>query len=539
MAIASGAIRSCLTGKSKDKSLLVPLGKWTNERRQHLEWYLRPNKQSLIHVPHTFPARQNITKKPHHNSKAGLKEFHGRSRDYKQEITTTGTYNLLLADVAQRKSRTLLLESSIPKFIKPAPKHPDPPTIVGEYIHRLPAFFHALFPPLDKFDERFTEHASVAAPHGTLHANSTSTVDTHINSLHLDWTLSYDDTTASHTCLAAFRTLFPSGPKELKMKRGTQLNLLAITILIQALDSIGIHINLVHFDKATQAVLDWTMYGAPRQGLNSLAKPNSNIGRELQGWLARTTCKFNTDTAMECNDLNPDTEHEMSQPILTHDTNTHTNLPHPPEAIYWMIIDGRKYNYLPEEILKERATLPKFKTFLAKHCDIPEDMFANVAWPLSAKALDTSCVSRMLPIVKFISNEWSTGDKMKAYFNDSSDCPFCGSIETTKHVYACNHPEAVKCRNAAVAAITKRIKKIDPENGPTWCNLTITAIRELGVEANTPDNQDYTPPSDTLQRAQSELGWMNMLEGRIHKDIWATLQEGKGQSSGAHTINAL
>jgi hypothetical protein len=74
---------------------------------------------------------------------------------------------------------------------------------------------------------------------------------------------------------------------------------------------------------------------------------------------------------MECNDHNPYTEHDMSQPISTHDTNTHTNLPHPPSAIYWVIIDRWKYNYLPEEILKERATLPKFKVLLAKHCDIP------------------------------------------------------------------------------------------------------------------------------------------------------------------------
>jgi hypothetical protein len=87
--------------------------------------------------------------------------------------------------------------------------------------------------------------------------------------------------------------------------------------------------------------------------------------------------------------------------------------------------------------------------------------------------------------------------------------------------------------------MAKRIKKMDPENGPTWCNLTLTAIRELGGEANTPDNHDYTPPSDMLHRAQTELGWMNMLQGRIHKDIWATLQEGKGQSSGAFTINTL
>jgi hypothetical protein len=221
---------------------------------------------------------------------------------------TTGTHTLLLADVAQRKSGTLLLESSIPQFIKPTPTHPDPPTTVGEYIRRLPSFFHALFPPLDKFDEQFTEHASIATSHSTLQAKSTSTVDTHTNSLCLDWTLSYDITTASHTCLREFHTLFPSGPQELKVKRGTQLNLLAITILIQALGSIGIHIDLVHLDKETQTVLDWTMYGAPRQGFNSLAKPNSDIGRELQGWLARTTCQFNnTDTAIEYNDLNHDT----------------------------------------------------------------------------------------------------------------------------------------------------------------------------------------------------------------------------------------
>jgi hypothetical protein len=278
------------------------------------------------------------------------------------------------------------------------------------------------------------------------------------------------------------------------VKRGIQLSLLAITILLQALDSIGIHISLVHLDKETQAVLDCTTYQAPRQGFNSLAKPNSDVGRELQGWLSRTTCKFNkTDTDLECTNLNTKTEHEPPQPISTHDANAHTNLPHPPAEIFWMNIDGQKYNYLPEEILKERVTLPKFKTFLAKHCEIPEDVFTNVAWPLSTKALENNCVSCMLPIVKFISNEWSTGDKMQAYFNDSCDCPFCGSIETKKHVYTCNHPEAVKYRDAAVATMAKRIKKIDPDNGPTWCNLTITAIRELGGEANTLDNHENTP----------------------------------------------
>jgi hypothetical protein len=535
------AIRSCLTGKSKDKSLLIPLGEWTSKPRQHFEWYLRPNKQSLIHVPLAGSARQHISKKPHHNSKGGLKEFHGRSRDYESEMTLTGTSDLLLADVAQRKSGTLLLESSMTQFIKMDPPCHSPPSTVGEYIHRLPPFFHALFPPLDKFDKMFTEHAALVTSWGTIQATSTSKIDTNTNSLHLDWKLYYEDT-KTHKCLAEFHDLFPSGPNELKVKRGIQLNLLAITILIQALDFIGIHIDLVHLDKETQAVLEWTTYQAPRQGFNSLAKPNSDVGRELQGWISRTTCQFdNADTDLGCTDHTEETENEAPQPLSRHDatSNTNTNLPHPPAAIYWMTIDGKKYNYLPEEILKERATLPKFKTFLAKHCEIPEEMFENVAWPLSAKALDTNCVSRMLPIVKFISNEWSTGDKMQAYFKESCDCPFCGSPETMKHVYSCNHSETVQCRNAAVATMAKRIKKIDPDNGPAWCNLTITAIKELGGEIKIPDNHEYQPPSDTLHKAQTDLGWMNLLQGRIHKDIWTTLQEGKGISSGAHAINAL
>jgi hypothetical protein len=111
----------------------------------------------------------------------------------------------------------------------------------------------------------------------------------------------------------------------------------------------------------------------------------------------------------------------------------------PPEGQYTLTIDGTTYNYLPEKLLHERETLPPFKRFLAKHCDIQEKQFNNIAWDLTARAIDTVNLSKMIPIVKYTSNEWATGDKMHLYFKEEKACPFCGQKENMKHVFSCNN----------------------------------------------------------------------------------------------------
>jgi hypothetical protein len=57
------AIRKCLIQNKIHKihkQLITPLGQWTAPSRQNFEWYTKPNKRSLLHIPAHGPPRQHI-----------------------------------------------------------------------------------------------------------------------------------------------------------------------------------------------------------------------------------------------------------------------------------------------------------------------------------------------------------------------------------------------------------------------------------------------------------------------------------------------
>jgi hypothetical protein len=102
----------------------------------------------------------------------------------------------------------------------------------------------------------------------------------------------------------------------------------------------------------------------------------------------------------------------------------------PPEGQYTLTIDGTTYNYLPKKLLHERETIPPFKRFLAKNCDLQEEQFNNVAWDLTARAIDTVNLSKMIPIVKYTSNEWATGEKCTCTLRKRKSAPSADKKKT-------------------------------------------------------------------------------------------------------------
>jgi hypothetical protein len=58
------AIRKCLIQNKIHKLLITPLGQWTAPPYQTYEWFTKPNKRSLIHIPSSGPTRQQIQKNP-------------------------------------------------------------------------------------------------------------------------------------------------------------------------------------------------------------------------------------------------------------------------------------------------------------------------------------------------------------------------------------------------------------------------------------------------------------------------------------------
>jgi len=51
-----------------------------------------------------------------------------------------------------------------------------------------------------------------------------------------------------------------------------------------------------------------------------------------------------------------------------------------------------------------------------KHTKIPEELLSCVAWNLFAEAISKLNLAKLLPVLRFINNEWSPGDKMEKYY---------------------------------------------------------------------------------------------------------------------------
>jgi hypothetical protein len=222
---------------------------------------------------------------------------------------------------------------------------------------------------------------------------------------------------------------------EARHTRGTQQGLLAILVLLEAPNHIDIQVDTIHLYTATKKSLYWNRYHTPRQGFNCLAKASSDLSKEIQTKYKNTNYKFTYD-----NKNMDDTEQESTQqpdaPPTHQQTNRNIITPAPPSSKYQLKIDGTTYNYLPEALLNRRRTLPPFKKLLASHCSLPEKQFDNITWSQIERAITSVNLSLMLPIVKFTSNKWATGDRMEKHYGEPSNCPFCGSHEDTAHVFS-------------------------------------------------------------------------------------------------------
>jgi len=122
---------------------------------------------------------------------------------------------------------------------------------------------------------------------------------------------------------------------------------------------------------------------------------------------------------------------------------------YPPEAEFLIEYDKNIMGHIPEHILQESAN-DRYKKFLVKHAKIPEELFSSVAWNLFAEAISRLNLAKLLPVLKFINNEWCTGDKMEKYYKKDPSCPMCGAREDLKHVFSCNSPKARQTRHECV-----------------------------------------------------------------------------------------
>jgi hypothetical protein len=296
---------------------------------------------------------------------------------------------------------------------------------------------------------------------------------------------------------------------------------------------------MIELDATSYHTLDWTKYGAQRQGYNCLSKPNTYVGKELQNWTRSNPTTFTTPETTPDRDEESDSENEAPQCHTRPATIAppRTTPVYPPASKYTLTIDDQTYNYLPEKLLRERHHLPLFKKILHDNCNLATNVFDKVAWDLATQAINSLNITRLLPVLKFTANKWSTGDKQHTHFQKSDNCPFCNTPKYMRQVYTCNHKHNIMFRNKTIASFCTQLTKIDQQSGDKWTSLLHTALRNLGGGFNIAHDTVLIPPN--LLDAQQSIVWFHLLQGRIHSDLWEYLRRDRGTTTNVTAVKAL
>jgi hypothetical protein len=336
--------------------LTVPLGEWTGEPRQRFKWFARTNRRSLVNSPaDNEPATQHIIKRAHHNIHSASREFLAQSRDFTAQW---------------QAEKPTALYADVTVYTTPQPPTITPTVTVGDYMTKLHTFLQQLVPPVSELGVKFTDKPASFIAAGSLTARARSPANTRSHSVFMDWSIESDQAGDDST-LIQYKHKVPCGPEESRSKRGVQLGLLAIHVIVEGLKAINTGPPSITLETLSYTVYDWTKYAGPRQGYNCLAKHNTDVSKDLQRWMRRTKAEFQEpEDTHHASDSESDNDAPQCRTRPELNSCPQTEVLYAPASKFLLTIDGNKYNYIPERLLRERHHLPLFRKFLNDNCQL-------------------------------------------------------------------------------------------------------------------------------------------------------------------------
>jgi len=147
-----------------------------------------------------------------------------------------------------------------------------------------------------------------------------------------------------------------------------------------------------------------------------------------------------------------------------------TTKDYPKEASFVLEHNCQIHGHIPERVF-QTSHKEDYRMFLEKHMGITRAKDATVAWDLLLDSINQLNLAKLVPVLKFINNEWGTATRMHKYFKSSPKCPMCDSEENMEHVFSCNSTTAKKSCHEALKSIKRVLSKNNEDLAQWWCTM--------------------------------------------------------------------
>ena len=220
--------------------------------------------------------------------------------------------------------------------------------------------------------------------------------------------------------------------------------------------------------------------------------------------------------------LNVDADRLAESYIINHPHQDCSRAQLLPTAKLQLNLPAGTVTYNMKRTIRLARTEPPLAAKLKKDNDWSDRAFDDINWEASRRALRR--LRKAKPqLVKYLNNVIPVGKLVSAYDPKyPASCPSCAEpIETRDHVWQCPAQSRVNWRASFLRNLRQKLEQLNTR-------IDLQELLLEGIKAKIEGRADHTinvpPTAQTIHEAQQEIGWDQILKGRMSSQ-WSTEQQ--------------
>jgi hypothetical protein len=194
------------------------------------------------------------------------------------------------------------------------------------------------------------------------------------------------------------------------------------------------------------------------------------------------------------------------------------------ENEYWTfsINDSKVSSYLDKEIFEHVHGAAQVHRWERKR-RLPETATRKVNWDACEQAMKSLPLNRRHWVGKHVAGHCGVNSKLKEWkMRESDECPMCEEVETARHVWECQFPEARLVRSKGLYQLRKWMQS--QQTCPDILRIISARMSAWAYGTRSYPQRSTHPRIQEALQDQDEIGWTNFLEGCVASE-WTSVQD--------------